>query len=164
MKKHKIDVRSQFFSVGKYLDIRLLRQSIRTALDLEGVDMPCEISVLITGDDGIRDINRQFRQKDMPTDVLSFPMQVLIPGCFQPDTTEINHDTGCLPLGDIVLSYDRIKEQARLYGQTVNREMAYLTIHSVLHLLGYDHLDEGADKRKMRAREDAILPKAGLIE
>ena len=157
MKKHKIDVRSTLPFIGKLLDIGLLRRCIRTALDAEGVDMPCEISVLITNDEGIRVINRDFREKDVPTDVLSFPMQVLSPGKFNPDLSEINRDTGCQPLGDIVLSYDRIAEQAEQYDQDINREMAYLAIHSVLHLLGYDHLDEAEEKRAMRAREEAIL-------
>lgn len=164
MKKHKIFVRSTLPAVGRTLDIRLLRRCIRVVLNEEGVDMPCEISVLITDDDGIRMINRDFREKDMPTDVLSFPLQVLTPGDFNPDMTEINRDTGCLPLGDIVLSADRIAAQASEYGQARNREMAYLTVHSVLHLLGYDHMDEGEEKRRMRAREEAILQEAGVSE
>lgn len=162
MRKHKIDVRSTLPFVGRRLDIALLRRCICAALYAEGVDMPCEISVLMTDDEGIRVINRDFREKDVPTDVLSFPMQLLTPGHFSSDKLEINHDTGRLPLGDIVLSYDRIAEQAALYGQDINREMAYLAIHSVLHLLGYDHLDEGEQKRRMRAREEAILADAGL--
>lgn len=157
MIKHKIDIRSQLPAVGLRLDIALLRRCIRTALDAEGVKKACEVSVLITNDEGIHAINLEFRDKDAATDVLSFPLQVLTPGEFRPDMSEINHDTGCVPLGDIVLSYDRIKAQAAEYGQAVNREMAYLIIHSVLHLLGYDHLDEGEDKRLMRAREKAIL-------
>lgn len=162
MRKHKIDVRSTLPFVGRKLNIGLLRSCIRTALDAEGVDMPVEVSVLITDDEGIRIINKNFRAKDTPTDVLSFPMQELFPGNFIPNLSEMNRDTGCLPLGDIVLSYDRIAEQAVQYGQKINREMAYLAIHSVLHLLGYDHLDEGEEKRAMRAREEAILLKAGL--
>lgn len=162
MKKHKIDVRSTLPFVGRKLDIGLLRTCIRTALDAEGVDMLCEISVLITTDEGIRVYNRDFRRKDVPTDVLSFPMQELSPGHFSPDVSEINRDTGCLPLGDIVLSYDRIAEQAEEYDQNINREMAYLAIHSVLHLLGYDHVDEGDEKRRMRTREEAILKDCGL--
>ncbi len=157
MRKHKIDVRSTKPFIGRTLDIGLLRRCIRTALDAEGVDMPCEISVLITDDGGIRVINRDFRQKDAATDVLSFPMQTLVPGHFSPDLPELNRDTGNLMLGDIVLSYERIAEQAIEYGQSFNREMVYLAIHSVLHLLGYDHMDESDEKRRMRAREEAIL-------
>lgn len=157
MKKHKVYIRSTLPFIGRKLDIGMLRNCIRTALNAEGVDRLVEVSVLITDDEGMRVINRDFRQKDVPTDVLSFPMQNLTPGNFNPDMSEINHDTGCLPLGDIILSADRLAEQAELYGQSVNREMAYLAIHSVLHLLGYDHVDEGEEKRRMRSREEAIL-------
>lgn len=163
MRKHKIDVRSTLPFVGRKLDIARLRRCIRTALNAEGVDMPCEISVLITDDEGIRIYNRDFREKDAATDVLSFPMQMLTPGHFSPDLSELNHDTGRLPLGDIILSYDRIAEQAVEYGQEINREMSYLAIHSILHLLGYDHLDEGEDKRRMRAREEAILERIASL-
>jgi probable rRNA maturation factor len=162
LKRHKIDIRSDLPAVGKYLDIALLRRAVRTALRKEQVDMPCEISVLITDDEIIRKINYEFREKDAATDVLSFPMQNLTPGNFAPDLVELNRDTGRLPLGDIVLSYDHIKAQAFEYGQALNREMAYLVIHSVLHLLGYDHLDEGEEKKRMRAREEAILAALGL--
>jgi probable rRNA maturation factor len=154
---HKIAVRSELPAIGRVLDIALLRRCVRTALNEEKADMPCEISVLITDDEGIRRINLEFRGKDAPTDVLSFPMQNLTPGDFCPDLSEINRDTGCMPLGDIVLSFDRIRAQAYEYNQTPDREMVYLAVHSVLHLLGYDHLDEGPEKKRMRAREDAIL-------
>lgn len=164
MGKHKIDVRSTLPFIGRKLDIGLLRRCIRTALDAEGADRPCEVSVLITDDAGIRTLNKEFRDKDAPTDVLSFPMQALSPGSFTPDLSETNRDTGCLPLGDIVLSADRITAQAAQYGQSMNREMAYLAIHSVLHLLGYDHMDEGAEQCRMRAREEAILHIMGLSE
>jgi probable rRNA maturation factor len=160
--KHKIYVRSTLPSIGIKLDIRLLRRCIRTALDAERVDILCEISVLITDNDGIRLINKEFRKKDIPTDVLSFPMQELIAGRFEPDMTELNRDSGCLPLGDIVLSADRIAEQSVQFGQSMNREMAYLAIHSVLHLLGYDHMDESAEKHRMRAREEEILRACSL--
>lgn len=157
MKKHKIFIRSTLPYVGKLLDIALLRRSIRMALAAEQVDIPCEICVLITTDKGIHTINKHLRKKDAPTDVLSFPLQELSPGNFTADLSELNRDTGCLPLGDIVLSAQRVADQAVEYGQHINREMAYLTIHSVLHLLGYDHLDEGEEKQRMRGREEAIL-------
>lgn len=162
MKRHKIYVRRARTGLGKALDVQLLRQCVRTALDAEGVNKPCEVSVLITDDPGIRDINREFRDKDAPTDVLSFPMQILTPGKFEPDLGETNPETGFLPLGDIVLSADRIAAQAAQFGNDINCEMTYLVVHSVLHLLGYDHMDEGSDKRLMRSREKEILRKAGL--
>lgn len=162
MTKHKIAVRSTLPSVGKQLDISLLRHSIRAALAYEGVDKPCEVSVLITNDDEIRTINRTFRHVDAPTDVLSFPLLELVPECFNPEWSDVDRNTGLVLLGDIVLSYDRIRAQAKEFGQSADREMAYLTVHSVLHLLGYDHMDEGADKKRMRAREKDILTEAGL--
>lgn len=161
MKRHKIYLRRAPSGLGGGLDMRLLRHCIRTALHMEGVDKPCEVSVLITDDAGIRELNKAFREKDVPTDVLSFPMQQLTPGEFKPDRTEFDPETGLLPLGDIVLSADHVAAQAARYGQDLNREMSYLTIHSVLHLLGYDHTDEGEDKRAMRAREEAILREVG---
>lgn len=164
MKRHKIDVRSDLPAIGRYLNIALLRRAAKAALAAENVSLPCEISVLITNDEGIRVINNEFRGKDAATDVLSFPMQELTPGAFCPDLSGLNLDTGRLPLGDIVLSFDRIKAQAFEFGQTPDREMAYLVIHSVLHLLGYDHMDEGPEKRRMRAREEAILATLSLEE
>ena len=164
MKNHKIYVRRARPGLGRLLDLRLIRQSVRTALKAQSVLIPCEVSVLITDDAGIQEINREFRETDTPTDVLSFPMQVLIPGEFKPDLGEIDPATGLLPLGDIVLSADRIAEQAERFGHGVDRETSYLITHSVLHLLGYDHLDEGPDKRIMRAREKEIMSKMGLPE
>ena len=164
MKRHKIYVRRARPGLGQTLDVRLLRHCIRAALDAEGADRPCEVSVLLTDDAGIQVLNREFRDKDTPTDVLSFPMQEMRPGAFTPDPAEIDPETGLVPLGDIVLSADRIAEQAARFGHDENREMAYLVIHSVLHLLGYDHMDEGPEKRRMRAREKEIIKKAGLTE
>ncbi len=163
MRSHKISVTSRLPAIGRLLDISLLRRCVRCALDAEGVDEPCRVSVLITGDGEIRDLNRAYRNVDKATDVLSFPMLFLTPGRFKASPADMDRETGRVLLGDIVLSYDRIRAQAREYGQTVDREAAYLVVHSVLHLLGYDHDDEGADKRRMRAREKAILDEMGLI-
>jgi probable rRNA maturation factor len=164
VKKHKIYVRRARPGLGRLLDLRLLRRGIRAALDAQGVDIPCEVSVLITDDEGIREINREFREKDTPTDVLSFPMQALTPGDFRPDMSEADPETGLLPLGDIVLNADRIADQAARFGHGLDREASYLVIHSVLHLMGYDHMDEGPDKRAMRIREKEIMNKVGLPE
>jgi probable rRNA maturation factor len=120
------------------------------------------VSVLITDDAELRRLNKTYRDVDKPTDVLSFPMLDLKPGRFDPSPADIDNDTGLVPLGDIVLSYDRVLDQARRFGHTPDREAAYLAVHSALHLLGYDHTDEGADKRAMRAREKAILKEMGL--
>ena len=138
-----------------------LRRVIRTALAAEGVDFPCEIDVLLTGDAGIHAINRDMRQVDRPTDVLSFPEFELRPGQL-PGPEDADPGTGLVPLGDMVISMEHVAAQAKEYGHSNRRELAYLAVHSVLHLLGYDHLDEGPQKRQMRGREEAIMAKLGL--
>ena len=139
----------------------LLRRVISAALDAEGVDVPCEVDVLITSDGEIHAINLEQRQVDRPTDVLSFPMFDLTPGD-KPRADWADPDTGLVPLGDMVISLERCAAQAEEFGHPLERELAYLAVHSVLHLLGYDHLDEGEEKARMRAREEAILAKLGL--
>ena len=139
----------------------LIRRVIRTALAAEGVGFPCEIDVLLTNDAGIHQINREMRQVDRPTDVLSFPEFELTPGEL-PTTEDADPGTGLVPLGDMVLSTERVAAQAKEYGHSNRRELAYLVVHSVLHLLGYDHLDEGAQKAQMREREEAIMAALGL--
>lgn len=139
----------------------LIRRVIRTALAMQGVDFPCEVDVLVTSDAGIHQINRDMRQVDAPTDVLSFPEFELTPGEL-PDQEDADPGTGLVPLGDMVLSMERVQAQAREYGHSNRRELAYLVVHSVLHLLGYDHLDEGPMKAQMREREETIMAELGL--
>ena len=139
----------------------LLDRVISAALEAEGVGLPCEISVLLTDDAGIQQINREMREVDRPTDVLSFPMFELSPG-EKPRAEWADPDTGKVFLGDMVISLERANEQAEEYGHSLERELCYLTVHSVLHLLGYDHLDEGPMKRQMREREEKILTEMGL--
>lgn len=141
---------------GEY-NVRIIRKAICTALREEGVTVPCEVNVLLTDDKGIHKINREMRDVDRPTDVLSFPMFQYEPGCPPADATDADPATGLLPLGDMVLSMERVEAQAKEYGHSRKRELSYLVTHSVLHLLGYDHLDEGPQKAQMRAREEAIL-------
>ena len=139
----------------------LIRRVIRTALAMQGVDFPCEVDVLVTNDAGIHQINLDMRQVDRPTDVLSFPEFELTPGEL-PGQEDADPGTGLLPLGDMVLSMERVQAQAREYGHSNRRELAYLVVHSVLHLLGYDHLDEGPMKAQMREREESIMAELGL--
>lgn len=137
-----------------------IRTCINAVLKAEGVTAKCEINVLVTDDAGIREINRTSRNIDSATDVLSFPMFELAPGELPADWTEYEDpDTGLVPLGDMCISLERAIAQAKEFGHTTRREVGYLTIHSMLHLLGYDHLDEGPQKRQMRAREEAIASK-----
>ena len=139
--------------LGKHLS-----RCILATLEAEGVTAPCEINVLVTDDPTIQEINRKNRDIDRPTDVLSFPMFEYIPEKFPKDVRgDLDPETGKLPLGDIVISLDRAEAQAAEYGHSLMRESGYLTIHSVLHLLGYDHVDESSMKQQMRKREEAIL-------
>ena len=141
----------------------LLRRVIPAALEAEGVPFPCEVDVLFTDDAGIQAINREQRDVDRPTDVLSFPMFNLTPGTPPTlDDVEADPGTGLVPLGDMVLSLERAEAQGAEFGHGTEREVAYLAVHSVLHLLGYDHLDEGPMKAQMRAREEAILGELGI--
>ena len=134
-----------------------IRTCINAVLKAEGVTAKCEINVLVTDDAGIREINRTSRNIDSATDVLSFPMFELAPGELPADWTEYEDpDTGLVPLGDMCISLERAIAQAKEFGHSTRRVVGYLTIHSMLHLLGYDHLDEGPQKRQMRAREEAI--------
>ena len=138
-----------------------IRKVIRTALAAEGVTFPCEIDVLLTHDAGIHQINLDMRQVDRATDVLSFPEFDLTPGQL-PDEEDADPGTGLVPLGDMVISMEHVAAQAKEYGHSNRRELAYLVVHSVLHLLGYEHLDEGPMKAQMRGREEAIMAELGL--
>ena len=142
----------------------LLHRTIQAALEAEGVHVPCEINVLVTDDQGIRVINAATRAIDKETDVLSFPMFQFEPGSFPEDVSHlIDPQTGLLPLGDMCISLERAKDQAKRFGNSLKRELGYLTIHSILHLLGYDHLDEGPMKKQMRTREEIIATSLGLL-
>ena len=124
---------------------------------MEKISTPCEVNVLVTNDEGIHAINKASRDIDRPTDVLSFPMFQLEPGNPPTDWQAYQDpETGLCPLGDMCISLERAKAQAKEFGHSVKREVGYLTIHSMLHLLGYDHLDEGPMKKQMRLREEII--------
>lgn len=160
-KTHYIPITADVPGAANDANCALIRRTIRTALAAEGLTAPCEVDVLLTDDDGIHEINRELRQVDRPTDVLSFPEFELTPGQL-PGPEDADPGTGHIPLGDMVLSMERVAAQAREYGHSKRRELSYLVTHSVLHLLGYDHLDEGPMKAQMRAREEAIMALLGL--
>ena len=160
-KTHYIPITADVPGAANDANCALIRRTIRTALAAEGLTAPCEGDVLLTDDDGIHEINREMRQVDRPTDVLSFPEFELTPGQL-PGPEDADPGTGLIPLGDMVLSMERVAAQAREYGHSKRRELSYLVTHSVLHLLGYDHLDEGPMKAQMRAREEAIMALLGL--
>ncbi|MCF2596510.1 rRNA maturation RNase YbeY [Pseudoflavonifractor phocaeensis] len=135
---------------------------ISAALEAEGVGLPCEINVLLTDDEGIHQVNLDMREVDRATDVLSFPMFELEPGVPPEGEEYLDPATELCPLGDMCISLERAEAQAKEFGHSLEREVCYLTVHSVLHLLGYDHLDEGPMKAQMRTREEAILGKLGI--
>ena len=161
--QHKFYIYREKRNLGHPETASLVKKAAAAALHAEGVDEPCEINVLVTDDEGIRAINRAMRNIDRATDVLSFPMFQFTPGAFPQDVSEdLDPQTGLLPLGDMAISLERAKDQAARFGNTTRREVGYLTIHSVLHLLGYDHMDEGEQKRQMRTREEIIAASLGL--
>lgn len=134
----------------------MLRETVSTALALEGVEIPCEVNILLTDDEGIQEVNEQMRGVDLPTDVLSFPMFELSPG-EKPTQDDVDPGSVTVPLGDMCISVERAQAQAAEFGHCFAREINYLAVHSVLHLLGYDHLDEGEMKAQMREREEKIM-------
>ena len=160
--KHKINIVFEQLSIQRFAINRIIRTCIAQTLTQERISVPCEINVLVTDDAGIQIVNRESRGLDKPTDVLSFPMFQLEAGNPPRDWTEYQDpETGLVPLGDMCISLERAIAQAKEFGHPTRREIGYLTIHSVLHLLGYDHMDEGEQKRQMRAREEAIAARVG---
>lgn len=140
-----------------------LKKCIEATLAEQRVPVPCEINVLVTDNQTVRAINRAYRNIDKETDVLSFPMFQFEPGKLPANITDyLDPETGLLPLGDMAISYEKAEAQAAEFGHSVKRELGYLTIHSILHLLGYDHVDEGPMKKQMREREEAICRKIDL--
>ncbi len=158
---HKISVTGEKKGINNPKLAAMLRRTVKAALSAEGVACDCEVNILLTDDEGIREVNRDMREIDRATDVLSFPMFDLVPG-EHPDEYDADPDTGLVPLGDMCISVERAKAQAEEYGHSFDREICYLCVHSVLHLLGYDHLDEGEMKRQMRGREEEIMSQLKL--
>ncbi|MBS4794452.1 MAG: rRNA maturation RNase YbeY [Clostridiales bacterium] len=133
----------------------LVRRCCNAVLRLEEFGAPAEISVTFVDNKKIHELNKQYRHKDAPTDVLSFPMG-------ENGVYDINHDTGAKILGDIVISMEKAVEQAERFDHSLDREVGYLTAHSVLHLLGYDHERGGIDRVRMREKEEQVMTQLGL--
>lgn len=161
-----IDNRQNKIEVTEELE-KTIENVIEYALKEEKVEVPCEISIILIDNEEIRDINRENRNIDRVTDVLSFPMldypkgKVFKETYCNYDFEPSDLDDGNLVLGDIALSLEKAKEQSVEFGHSFLREAAYLTVHSVLHLLGYDHMEE-EEKEIMRKREEEILNKFAL--
>ena len=132
----------------------LVRRCCNAVLQLEKFEGPAEISVTFTDNKGIRELNKQYRNKDIETDVLSFPMG-------ENGVYDTDMETGEKILGDVVISMEKARDQAELFGHSLQREVGYLTAHSVLHLLGYDHM-ENLEKVRMREKEELIMEQLGL--
>ena len=158
---HKISVTGEKKGINNPRLAAMLRRTVKAAPTAEGMESDCEINILLTDDEGIREVNRDMRDIDRATDVLSFPMFDLAPG-EHPDEMDADPATGLVPLGDMCISVERARAQAEEYGHSFEREICYLCVHSVLHLLGYDHLDEGEMKRQMRGREEVIMSQLKL--
>ncbi len=133
----------------------LIRKACTATLKLEGFDDPAEVEVTLVNDDTIREMNSKFRNIDASTDVLSFPLG-------ENGVYDQNPETAAKMLGDIVISVEHAVSQADLYGHGIEREMAFLTVHSMLHLLGYDHENGGLEKTVMREKEENVLDALGL--
>ncbi len=133
----------------------LIRRCCNAVLVNENFEGSAEISVRFVDDEIIHELNREYRNVDRSTDVLSFPLG-------ENGVYDINHDTGAKILGDIVISMQHAVMQADLYGHSLQREIAFLTVHSMLHLLGYDHEAEGLERVRMREKEEAVLTQLGL--
>ena len=155
--EHEVYVSREKRNLGHNNAAALIKKAVKMALDAEGVDVPCLISVMLTDEEGIRQVNAEFRGVDSATDVLSFPLNELTPGEFDPEECEQDPETGAVMLGDMMISLPRCAAQGEEFGHGFEREIMYLTVHSVLHLLGYDHVDEGPMKAQMRAREKCIM-------
>ena len=132
---------------------RLVKRAVLAVLDFEDFGRRAEFSVTFTDNEGIHALNREYRNVDRPTDVLSFPLS---------DGEDYDTDGDAVLLGDIVISLERAQTQAEEYGHSFEREVAFLTVHSMLHLLGYDHETSPEDERDMFARQDEILISAGM--
>ncbi len=155
--KNKINITFDCFTLQQFFVKGIITKCINQALMYQQVNVPCEINVLVTNDNAIHAINKASRNIDAATDVLSFPMFTFapdeLPECWD---AYIDPDTGLCPLGDMAISLERAIAQAQQYGHSTKREIGYLTIHSILHLLGFDHVDEGEQKKLMREKEELI--------
>ena len=156
MDKLKVQISNRQKDVKIPSGIRLLiRRCCPAVLDAENFEGSAEVSVSFINNQEIKELNAQYRGKDIETDVLSFPLG-------ENGNYDVNHETGAKMLGDIVISVEKAVSQAELYGHTLQREIGFLTVHSMLHLLGYDHETSGLEAVRMREKEEAVLLQLGL--
>lgn len=142
----------------------LMSRSAQAALEQAAPQWSCSVDITLTDDEGIRRLNQAYRNQPAATDVLSFPLLDMENGAYEGDIRlEQDPETGLIPLGDMAISVERARAQAREYGHSFDRECAYLTCHSMLHLLGYDHERGEKDRRLMRGLEEEIMRRLGLL-
>lgn len=157
MPKLKVYVKNNQSEVKVPVGIRLLiRRCCQAVLTTEGFGKDAEVSVSFVSNNEIKNLNKIYRNKDSVTDVLSFPLTG------SDGSAEINQETGAILLGDIVISLETAVKQAANYGHSLEREIGFLTVHSMLHLLGYDHETSQLDQRIMREKEESVLEKLGI--
>ncbi|MBP9987877.1 MAG: rRNA maturation RNase YbeY [Ruminococcus sp.] len=155
-KKVKVIITNDQTEVKIPTGVRMLvRRCCNAVLINENFDGPAEVSVRFVDDKIIHELNKEFRNIDRSTDVLSFPMG-------ENGIYDVNLDTNAKILGDIVISIEHAVSQAELYGHSLQREIGFLTVHSMLHLLGYDHEQEGIERVRMREKEETVLTQLGL--
>ena len=156
MDKIKVTIENKQMTVKVPTGVRLLiRRCCHAVLELEGFEGSAEVDVTLVDNDQIHRINLEQRGIDVPTDVLSFPLG-------ENGNYDVNPETGNFMLGDVVISLERAAAQAEEYGHSLQREIGYLTVHSMLHLLGYDHVDGGLEAVRMREKEEAVMASVGL--
>lgn len=156
MDKIKVNIENKQKAVKVPTGVRLLiRRCCHAVLQLENFSGSAEVDVSLVDNEQIHHINLEQRQIDAPTDVLSFPLG-------EDGQYDVNPSTGASMLGDIVISMERAQAQAEEYGHSFQREVGYLTVHSMLHLLGYDHVNGGLEAVRMREREEAVMQSVGL--
>ncbi len=141
--------------------VELIKKTIELSLNLEKFTLESEVSVLLVDDNEIRQINREHREIDRPTDVLSFPMVEMQDGEIISDEGDFDLEEELILLGDIVVSMETCVRQANEYGHSIKRELAFLITHSVFHLLGYDHMEPEQEK-KMIGKQEEVLALMGL--
>lgn len=156
LKKIRVDIENRQKAVKIPTGLRMLiRRCCHAALDLEGIDGSAQVDVTLVDNELIHKINLEQRGIDAPTDVLSFPLG-------ENGEFEINPETGEKLIGNIVLSLEQAQHQAEEYGHSFNREVGYLTVHSMFHLLGYDHVEGGLEAVHMREKEETVMDQIGL--
>lgn len=156
LKKIRVDIENRQKTVKIPTGMRMLiRRCCHAALELEGVDGCAQVDVTLVDNNQIQEINREQRHIDAPTDVLSFPLG-------ENGKFEINPETGEKLIGNIVLSVEQAERQAKDFGHSFNREIGYLTVHSMFHLLGYDHVNGGLEAVRMREKEETVMDQIGL--